>query len=435
MPQPRVLVIAEAANPEWVSVPLIGWSLSQSLNDVADVHLVTHVRNRQAVLSAGLKEGEDFTAIDAEAVTRPLWKVSTMLTGNTGRGWTTSAALANVGYYYFESLVWKEFNTRLKAGEFDLVHRITPLSPTTPSLIARSLDRINVPFVVGPLNGGAPWPKGYDHVRRQEGEWLSYVRAGYRLLPGIRSMRERAAAILIGSRATYAQEPPHLRDKIVYLPENAVDPERFPPVNDRRWDLPVRLVFIGRLVPLKGVHLLVEAVRPLAKEGRIVVDVLGDGPQMAELRQLTADIRDSVRLRGWVDHRELQSYLGQAHVLGFPSIKDFGGGVVLEAMATGVVPIVMDYAGPSELVTQATGFALPMGPPASIVEGLRRVLTRLVSDPGALAAMSEAARDRVATHFTWQRKAEQVRAVYDWVLGTSPTKPDFGMPLGEFGRT
>jgi hypothetical protein len=194
--KPRVLIIAEAANPEWTSVPLVGWKLVRALSKVADIHFVTHLRNREAIIRQGLVEGRDFTAIDNEAFARRLSKLAEFLGGRSGKGWTTRTALGSFAYYSFEIEVWRQFSERLISREFDLVHRVTPLSPTSPSILAKRLTKIGVPFVVGPLNGGIPWPKNFRNVQYAEREWLSHFRWLFRILPGYRSTRKYSSAII-----------------------------------------------------------------------------------------------------------------------------------------------------------------------------------------------------------------------------------------------
>ena len=428
----RVLLLAEAANPEWVSVPLVGWSHAHALARLVDAHLVTQVRNREAILRTGLVEGRDFTALDSEAVSRPLWKAANLLRGGSGKGWTMVTAVETISYYAYERLAWKHFGERIRAHEFDLVHRITPLSPTTPSLIARKCARAGVPFVLGPLNGGVPWPQGFDGARRREREWLSYVRGAYKLLPGYRSTRRDAAALVIGSRDTWQQMPERWRDRCVYIPENGVDPARFPLADEPppRAPGPLRIAFLGRLVPYKGCDMLLAAAAPLVAAGRATIDVIGDGPERDALGKQAASlgIAAGVAFAGWVPHGEVAARLQRADVFGFPSVREFGGAVVLEAMALGVVPVVLDYGGPGELVTPRTGFALPMGRRDEIVAAFRSVLERLAAAPEALAPLRAAGRARVRRDFTWDAKAAQIERVYAWVTGRA-AKPDFGMPL------
>jgi glycosyltransferase involved in cell wall biosynthesis len=416
--RPKVLVIAEAANPEWVSVPLVGWSLAHALRDQADVHIVTQVRNRDAILRAGLEEGRDFTAIDSEALARPMHRAASLLRMGSGKGWTMTTAINALSYPYFERLVWRRFGARIRAGDFDIVHRVTPLSPTIQSPVAARTAAAGVPFVLGPLNGGVPWPPGFDAERRREREWLSYVRGAYKVMPGRRGTLAAARAILCGSDHTRSEIPAPFQDKTLWLPENAIDPERFNLVAEQSLNGPLRACFIGRLVPYKGPDMLLEGAADLLRGGRLQLDVIGDGPMMGDLRAQAASlgVTQAVHFHGNLPHQQVQEVVVRANLLTFPSIREFGGGVVLEAMALGVVPMIVDYAGPGELVGPGLGYRIPIGPRDHIIAALRTQLAEIAADPSALPGMGEAARAHVLAHFTWAAKAAQIRRLYDHIL-------------------
>lgn len=429
VPRPRVLIVADSANPEWSSASLVGWSLSRALRDHADVHLVTHLRNREALERAGWVDGRDFTVIDPGKVERPVTRVGEAVRKVTRLGWTWTTAFSTVTYYYFEELLWRRFGAQLRSGGFDLVHRITPVSPAMPSPLAGHLRRAHVPFVWGPMNGGVPWPKAFRSALRREGEWLSYLRSARKLLPGYRTTRTAAAALITGSSYVWADMKGH-HARCVYLPENAIEPTRFAHLNPERRGGPLRVAFVGRLVPLKGVDMLLEAAAPLVRAGHVVLDIIGDGPEMAALRQQIARerIEHGVALPGWIEQQDVLKRLASSQVFAFPSIREFGGGVVLEAMALGLTPIVVNHGGPAELVTEETGFRVTVGSRESIVSGFRDLLSELVHSPGQAERIGQRAKARVFRLFTWEVKARQVFEVYRWVLGQR-NKPDFGMPL------
>jgi glycosyltransferase involved in cell wall biosynthesis len=430
----RVLLIAELANPEWVSVPLEGWQNYRAIAEIHDVHLLTQVRNGEAIERFGLPK-DSYTLIDTEPIARPIDKVYQKIRGGQGKGWTLGIVAAIPAYYQFERLVWKHFGAAIRARQYDIVHRVTPLSPTMPSILAKRCKRAGVPFIVGPLNGGVPWPKGFDFARRREREWMSYVRGAYKLLPYYRSMRRHAAALVIGSGDTMRQMPRWCRDRCVYVPENAIDPTKFGKRVTRPIERPIRAAFVGRLVPYKGADMLLEAGAELVRSGALRIDIIGDGPEMPRLREIVAreKIESGVSLAGWVPHAQLQDRLIESDVFAFPSVREFGGAVALEAMALGLVPIVINYGGPGELVSDATGYRVPIGSRDEIIRAFRARLESLASDPSGIRAMGERARTRATTLFTWRAKALQLTDVYQWTLGKR-RKPELGIPLPDAER-
>jgi glycosyltransferase involved in cell wall biosynthesis len=267
-------------------------------------------------------------------------------------------------------------------------------------------------------------------------------------MPGYRDTRRHAAAIICGSRATLDDLARSERSRAVYVPENGVDADLFRPCRNgatspapalltsnasaaaaEKTRRAVRLAFVGRLVPVKGVDMLIEACAPLMRQGELELDIIGDGEEKAVLHRLaqTLGVAQRVTFAGWIAHRDLPQRLRKSSILGFPSVRDFGGGVVLEAMASGLAPVVADFGGPAELVTADTGIKVPLAPRGQYVLGLRGAIERLVHQPDLTRAIGDNARRRVLERFTWQAKARQMLDVYRWVLG-GRAKPRFDIP-------
>jgi glycosyltransferase involved in cell wall biosynthesis len=102
--------------------------------------------------------------------------------------------------------------------------------------------------------------------------------------------------------------------------------------------------------------------------------------------------------------------------LALPSVREFGGGVVIEAMALGVSPVVADYAGPAELVDDRTGIRVAFDDEQSLVENFRETIGELIAFPRKLDVLGAAGVETVREKYTWQAKAMQIGAVYDAVL-------------------
>ncbi|MBC7138836.1 MAG: hypothetical protein H5U17_08805 [Defluviimonas sp.] len=269
----RLLLIAEAANPEWVSVPLVGWSMARALAARHKAHIVTQLRNREAFLRAGLIEGQEFTALDTEAIDGRVWRLAKALRLGEKGAWQALTALSSLTYRYFEHQVWRRFGPQIEAGAFDIVHRITPLTPTAVSTLAPRCRRAGAGFVLGPLNGGVAWPKGFGGAQRREREFLMPLRQVYKLQPGYRAMLSASDLVLCGSRDTQADIPAAYQGKTRLMPENGIDPARFPEPPPCVPSQVLRACFVGRLVPYKGCDMLLEAALPYLSAGQMVLDI------------------------------------------------------------------------------------------------------------------------------------------------------------------
>jgi glycosyltransferase involved in cell wall biosynthesis len=422
----RILVLAPDANPESISVNLVCYRHAEAL---AQLHEVTLV-GRSCYEEALRRKQSPFHAI--EAISMPwldrgfAWMVRRIFKNNFH-----SRALTAFSYPFsiaFEWYAWRRMRTRIIAGEFDIALRLSPIVSVLPSAFPFFVRNWSVPFIIGPINGGLPWPPGFSQASNQKA-LIDNLRNAYRFLPFARSTYRRAAAIIAGSSQTYAEFSGY-REKLFFVPENGLTRSLCSEAaRPREGGGKLELIFVGNLVPYKACDLALRAAAPLLRNGSAHFTVVGDGPERTRLEELTKSlgIEESVSFCGMVSHAEAMERLRSADVLVFPSVREFGGGVVFEALAVGAVPLVADFGGPGDTVRADVGYKVSLTDEKDVVSQIEKILAELVHDRNLLDRLRQQGMSYARECLTWEAKAQTVTRIIDWVVARGP-KPDLRPP-------
>ncbi len=169
-----------------------------------------------------------------------------------------------------------------------------------------------------------------------------------------------------------------------------------------------RVVFAGRIVGAKGLHVLLRAMADV--DGELVV--CGDGHDRARAQDLAArlGIAGRTSFRGWLAPDELAHELAEASVVAVPSLWPEPFGLIgIEAFGCGRPVVACDTGGVREWLTHGVnGLAVAPGSP----QALAAALTELLADPARQARMGEAGRETVAARFTEGAHVEALLAAY-----------------------
>ncbi len=422
----RILLLAPGANPETISAFYVAYCHAEALARLHDVTLVIQAANEEPIRRAGAP----FHAI--EVVRQPWldrifnWCLRKIFKNN----WRTQVLTAFMYPFAvaFEWGAWRRLRKRIKAGEFDVVLRLLPVNSVQPSPFGFFLRKGPIPFVVGPINGGLPWPPGFSQAENQK-EWISRLRDVYHYLPFARSTFRYASAILAGSSFTCAEFAAY-KDKVFFVPENGVNRSicqrdaAGPESNGK-----LELIFVGNLVPYKACDLALRGAAPLLQSGSAHFTILGDGPEQGRLEELARclEIEKAVSFCGFVSHDEVMRRLRTADVLVFPSVREFGGGVVFEALAVGAVPVVADFGGPGDIVDPQVGRKVSLTNESDVVAQLEKVLTSLAGDRDLLACLRQQGIAYAGERLSWDGKAQIVTEILNWALRRG-AKPDLPAP-------
>jgi glycosyltransferase involved in cell wall biosynthesis len=301
-----------------------------------------------------------------------------------------------------------------RAGAIDVVFEPAPITPKGLSF----MYDVGVPVVIGPMCGGMNFPPAFadmdSRVTRGSiaiGRWLSLF--ANRLVPG----KLRADVLLAANESTVKALPVGYRGKVIRLFESGVDLDLWKPAPAiaRGEDGPVRFVFSGRFVDLKGVQFLVPAfARAAAEEPRCQLDLIGSGELEGEIRGIIKQhhLEESVRLHGWMSRQDAARVILETDVFVMPSLRECGGTVILEAMALGKPVIAINWGGPADYVNASCGVLVDPYSREGFTNGLADAIVRLARSPELRRKLGKGGQLRVREAcLDWESKADRVLSI------------------------
>jgi glycosyltransferase involved in cell wall biosynthesis len=271
--------------------------------------------------------------------------------------------------WHVTSVLWQfcalqHVRSRYRASKFDLIHHVTFASIRHPTL----LTLLNVPTALGPLGGGDiipyalrksfPWKYWIAELLRDLHNW------SLRADPMTRSAFRRALIIFLRTQAASIAVPVRDRHKICIRDGlGTSDAAERQPVPRRPGD-PFRILFAGGLIYLKGIHLALRALGHARAQGiDACLTIVGEGPARGDFERLTHELglTPYVTFGGQLQRESLLASYRDHDVMLFPSLRDAGGMVILEAWSRGLPVICFDLGGPGQMVDETCGRVVRTG--------------------------------------------------------------------------
>ena len=174
------------------------------------------------------------------------------------------------------------------------------------------------------------------------------------------------------------------------------------------------LLFVGNLVPVKGVDTLLNAFKLVReKDDNVVLIIIGDGPEKLDLEQQAHNlmIDKYVQFTERIDHNIIPFYINAADIIVQPSRKEGRGLVILEAFACGRPAVASRVGGiPETIVNDKLGMLVERENPTALADGIIKALE---------CAWDSKYQSAYANEFTQDKLTPRVLKVYDEVLNSS----------------
>jgi glycosyltransferase involved in cell wall biosynthesis len=388
----KLLISAYACTPNHGSEHGIGWNWSTEARRLGhDVWALVSPAHRDAIEAASRND---------EVAAGIHWVFPEV------KGWPLEPA-TEPKWERTYNLLWQRaalrVARRLQDGvRFDAIHHLTWGGVRAPTF----LGSLGPPLIVGPTGGGETSPVSLRDGFSLRGRVLETLRdlsnSTLSVNPIVRGGLEDAAVIFAKTADTKNLLGSHLRDKTIVFGELGIRKAQIASPRVQR-KTPPQLLYAGRLLYWKGVHIAVQAFAELvAKIPDARFTIVGRGPEEARLKAdaQARKVSDNIDFISWLPQNKLFELYESHDLLLFPSLHDSSGGVVLEALCHGMPVVCLDLGGPKEIVTPNSGIVIKTTGlnTAQLASSIADEIYKALASPTTLTDLSRGAVSR-ATDF------------------------------------
>lgn len=401
----KVLLSAHACQPGQGSEPGVGWNWAITLAAMGhEVTVLTTVFNQAGIETYRRTKGLPHT-LHFEYVGVPWWR----------GGDRAIPRMIRTHYLAWQWYAYRHASRLVGVQHFDVVHHVTWTTVRYPSL----MGNLGIPFILGPVSGGEPSPlrlrKGYSW----RGWLYNFLRDLWdlwiRLDPLVSRMFRQADIVFVSCRSTIRLLPPRYRNKALVrlaICADILDVVAAPPPQ-HVIDAPgFRVIFCGRLVYWKGMHLGIPAFAQLAASVPSArLTIVGSGPEgphwYAAAQRL--DINDKVEWIPYLERPRLLETFRHHHAFLYPALHDPGSVAALDALSQGLPVVCLDIGGTGSFVDNTCGrlIAAKDAPAQVVIDRLADAMIALATDHALRASVAEGAAAQ-ARQLSWAKLASNV---------------------------
>jgi glycosyltransferase involved in cell wall biosynthesis len=415
MPQPlKVLISAYACEPGKGSEPEVGWNWALQMSRFHDVTVLTRKNNRAGIERA-LAELPAETARPG-FVYHDLGPFFLKLKKSFG----------GLAPYY---VLWQCAARRLirglhKQAGFGLLHHVTFAGYRYPVATGGQ----GVPSIWGPVGGIRsfpselmPWSEGSSLFREALRNADNFVQGS-----PLHRLRKRALAhsLVLASTREMQSEFQKIGVSPRLMPTIGLDTAAFTRRPGKQPHKPLRFLFVGQVITLKGADLAIDALAASGTDATLTFIGSGNYSDRANVQADALGLRERVHFTGRLPRDQVLKQYADHDVFLFPSVHDTGSFAVIEAMVNELPVICLDIGGPPVAVGPGCGIKVEPNSRNRVVSDLGQAIRHYCSNPQAVLGDGAKARMEVLQRYDWNRKGEEMNKCYLDALAAGATDGD-----------